>query len=996
MTGVQTCALRSSFDNVIFVSGNGSLYMNGTSQYLDVPLTLNLSTLYNTGNGITFSLWYRFTVSAAHMLFSFGDGTTASTTNLIRSYVESNNTIRFQIWLTGGTTGSAYNTSAFSLNAWHHVVWTISPTGVWSIYVDGTYINPSVTVALPTISWTRQYIGRSSYINETLYPTGNMDDFRIYSKVLSQTEVSYLYSLGNPWKNIKAQVLGNNIQLWYEGTSYNNYAFGTSANYNTMGRMGITTHYDGSLFVDELKVYKATTNTVSYSLTTDPVYTSPYVAPIQIPNTNDYYISFTDSSTTYTVTFAEDCYCQVFMIGGGGGGGWNHDGGGGAGAYYYDYYTFTKGRYTFKVGAGGYGQNYWGSASSGEDTYIQRYNTDILINGLRMRCRGGGRAYVNASIANGLRYHIYDGYFNDDVNWFQARSPTQTGTVTDFTSIYNASGGNRSVDGSDVYSVMWYGYFYATVSGTWTFYTVSDDASYLWIGPTAATGYSTGNALIKNGGNHGMNEVSGTINLVVGTYYPIRIQFGENYGGDNITVSFTPPGGTRTYNGTGYFYVNIGSTSGGCGGGGMGWDGNTSGSRSYAGGAALNTGTIGKGNYGGASVHNYSAGQLAGGGGGGIGGIGPSASGVNAGFGGNGLVINIKGFEEVYGGGGGGGGWPGYTNIVPTPGGSATLSDGRILRVGGDGQATEGVAGGPGTTNTGSGGGSSKANWSGCGGSGGSGIIIIRFEKNLLSLQRLNNKLSFQINKIPIYETPYIDNTWYYILWNIRNSTSSKGFIKINNNTKIYFVQVPLLSAISKNKLGTTVNRGLLYLSNFAILTIPITSALETQLYNININNNSLLDNQSYTDYLRNLTTLYYNGVKKLEAKQHGVNILGSVVATGNVITYSDMRLKNIVGQIENPLEKVENISTFKYVPNEIGQQYCLENKVTVGVSAQDVQNVLPEIVTLAPFDTSNLEDGTIISKSGNNYLSVSYEKIVPLLIECIKELKDEIDYIKF
>ena len=67
-------------------------------------------------------------------------------------------------------------------------------------------------------------------------------------------------------------------------------------------------------------------------------------------------------------------------------------------------------------------------------------------------------------------------------------------------------------------------------------------------------------------------------------------------------------------------------------------------------------------------------------------------------------------------------------------------------------------------------------------------------------------------------------------------------------------------------------------------------------------------------------------------------------------------------------------------------------NKREVGFIAQEVKEVLPEIVSLAPFDTI---EHTNQSKSGEDYLTIQYEKIVPLLVESIKELKKEIEELK-
>jgi hypothetical protein len=52
-------------------------------------------------------------------------------------------------------------------------------------------------------------------------------------------------------------------------------------------------------------------------------------------------------------------------------------------------------------------------------------------------------------------------------------------------------------------------------------------------------------------------------------------------------------------------------------------------------------------------------------------------------------------------------------------------------------------------------------------------------------------------------------------------------------------------------------------------------------------------------------------------------------------------------------------------------------------------------VVVLAPIDRLVLESGEIISKSGENYLTVKYEKLIPLLIEGVKEQQLQIEELK-
>jgi hypothetical protein len=109
----------------------------------------------------------------------------------------------------------------------------------------------------------------------------------------------------------------------------------------------------------------------------------------------------------------------------------------------------------------------------------------------------------------------------------------------------------------------------------------------------------------------------------------------------------------------------------------------------------------------------------------------------------------------------------------------------------------------------------------------------------------------------------------------------------------------------------------------------------------------------------------------------------GAIYATGNITAFfSDERLKTKTGDIKNALDKVCQIETLLYHANETAVALGYDASIQeVGVTAQSVQKVQPEIVVPAPID--------------NKYLTVRYEKLVPLLIEAIKELKAEVDALK-
>jgi hypothetical protein len=92
----------------------------------------------------------------------------------------------------------------------------------------------------------------------------------------------------------------------------------------------------------------------------------------------------------------------------------------------------------------------------------------------------------------------------------------------------------------------------------------------------------------------------------------------------------------------------------------------------------------------------------------------------------------------------------------------------------------------------------------------------------------------------------------------------------------------------------------------------------------------------------------------------------------------SDERLKNITGEIENGLDKVCSLRAAEFTWKDDESA-----KPCVGLIAQDVQVVLPEVITTTK--KYNSEDAT-------EYLGISYTDVIPLLVASIKELNAKVD----
>lgn len=183
------------------------------------------------------------------------------------------------------------------------------------------------------------------------------------------------------------------------------------------------------------------------------------------------------------------------------------------------------------------------------DNLPTKYTGNAVTNNANAGGLVAGRPWTTASADTaGLYRTTYTGYFADDPAFFA--------TATVSSAAVNLSPIGDGDPGFEPFSVQLLGYFKPTTTETHTFFLTSDDASFMWLGATAVTGFTTANALINNGGTHGATEVSASIALTAGVYYPIRIQMGDNGGNNVLELNYSTPTIVKTTDVTGKVFYN--------------------------------------------------------------------------------------------------------------------------------------------------------------------------------------------------------------------------------------------------------------------------------------------------------------------------------------------------------------------------------------------------------------------------------------------------------
>lgn len=184
--------------------GSGSLFLDGKNSndggYVEVPMSL---LAMGATTDVTFSCWVYVKVAQAwQRVFEFGSSSSDSYLFLtVQQSASVPNSPRFAITTSGITTEQRIDMTtpaSLSTNKWHHLVVVLGSGSPYTgtLYIDNEVvgINSNMTLRPSNLKYSsNNWLGRSEYPADSLY-NGLLDDFRVYARALSITEIAALYA----------------------------------------------------------------------------------------------------------------------------------------------------------------------------------------------------------------------------------------------------------------------------------------------------------------------------------------------------------------------------------------------------------------------------------------------------------------------------------------------------------------------------------------------------------------------------------------------------------------------------------------------------------------------------------------------------------------------------------------------------------------------------------------------------------------------------------
>ena len=200
--GSGTAAVDSSVNNNNGILHGGpqwvtgydgdALEFDGGNDYVELPI----GSVINSLTSSTFATWVNFSNAggAWQRIFDFGNDTTAYM--FLTPRLGTTGPMRFGITTGGGGSPEQMATAQTTLaSGWHHVAVTIDADGdTITLYLDVVVVaqNTEATLSPSDLGvTTNNWLGRSQYAGDAFY-RGLIDDFRIYSRALTQAEIAYM------------------------------------------------------------------------------------------------------------------------------------------------------------------------------------------------------------------------------------------------------------------------------------------------------------------------------------------------------------------------------------------------------------------------------------------------------------------------------------------------------------------------------------------------------------------------------------------------------------------------------------------------------------------------------------------------------------------------------------------------------------------------------------------------------------------------------------